>query len=187
MKPPQREGDELRLLQLQVRVVIDAVRRKREHDPREHRGAEAAGQATRQQRDADAGDRETGKEDGIVDHDRADPGPLQRRGERAGDDERLRVGERVALRVEDVRVEEVARSARQLVRHPRQHPRDHERIARIVDAVLHAKHLRVGHHRRQCAEEDERERDESLRAHDLGSTCRMSSSSFRSSMELVAA
>ena len=32
MERPQRQRDELRLLQLQVRVVIDAVRRKREDD-----------------------------------------------------------------------------------------------------------------------------------------------------------
>ncbi len=54
MERPQRERDELRLLQLQVRVVIDPVRREREHEPGDERRADVASQPPHEQRDTRA-------------------------------------------------------------------------------------------------------------------------------------
>ena len=90
MERPQRERDELRLLQLQMGVVIDAVRRKREDDAGDDRGAVVAGQPAHQERDADPGEREAGKEDEVVDQDRADAQPMQWRGEQARHEQRSR-------------------------------------------------------------------------------------------------
>ena len=120
---PQRERDELRLLQLQVRVVIDAVRRKREDDAGEDRRAAVAGQAAHQQRDADARQREAREEHEVVDQDRRDAEPVERRGEQPGHQQRLGIRERVALGIEDVGVEDVRRRDRQLMRDPRRAPR----------------------------------------------------------------
>ena len=127
--------------------------------PATNRGAGVAGEPAHQQRDADTRQREAGQEHEVVDQDRRDAEPVQRRREQPGHEQRLGIRQRVALGIEDVGVEDVRRRVRQLMRDPGQHPGHHQRIAGIVHAVGHAQHLRVGHHRGQRDEERERERE----------------------------
>ena len=158
MERPQRQRNELRLLQLQMRVVIDAVRRKCEDDAGENGSAGVVGQAAHEQRDAHPREREAREEHQVVDQNRLDAEPLQRRGEQARHQQRLGIRQGVALRVEDVGVEDVRGRVRQLMRNPRQHPGHHQRIGGIVNPVGHTQDLRVGHHRGKRYEERQRQR-----------------------------
>ena len=172
-------------------VVIDAIRRKREDDPGEHRGAGVAGEPPDQQRDADAREREAGEKHQVVDENRPDPEPVQRRDDEARHDQRLGERERVPLGVEDVGVEQMRGRTGQLVRHPRQHPRHHQRIPVVMHTVPHVQDLRVGHDRGQEREQDERRREEAPGVQsfspDILPSCRMSISSVSSSIAFVAA
>ena len=84
---------------------------------------------------------------------------MQRRREQARHEQRFGIGERVALGIEDVGVEDVRRRARQLVRDPRS---THVTISGSP-AIVHRRRdmrsdLRIGHHRGQRDEQREGQR-----------------------------
>ena len=180
MECPHRERQALRLLQLQMREVIDAVREKREDQAGDEPGGVRSGQRAYEQRGARARHDEPGQEHDVVDQHGSDAEPSQRRREHRRDEQRLRIGERAAFGVEDVGIEEMRRRARQLMRDPRQRPCVQQRIAVVVDAVAEMEDLRIGHHGGQRREDDEHRRE---KFHDW----RMSTSSVSAASSFSAA
>ena len=63
--------------------VIDAIRRKREDDPGEHRRPPCGREPADQQRDADTREDEAREKHQVVDENRRDPEPMQRRDDEA--------------------------------------------------------------------------------------------------------
>ena len=160
VKRPERERQALCLLQLQVRVVIDAIREERKDDPGQHAGGRAARQRAHQQRRSRTRHDEPGQKHEVVDDQRRNAGPMQRRRENARQQQRLRVRERPALGIEDVGVENAGRSAWQLMGNPRQDPRFEQRIPIVVHAIVQMEHLRVGHHGGEHREDHQHRGDE---------------------------
>ena len=148
--------------------------------------ARVPGQRPHQQGDADARQREAGQKHQVVDQQRRRR-PTQCSGadDDARHEQRLGERERLPLGIEDVRVEQTRRRARQLVRHPRQRPRLDQRIAVVVHTVVQVQHLRIGHHGGQDREQDQRRREETPGVQsfspDILPSCRMSSSSVSAS------
>src|SRR6185436_9247408 len=79
-----------------------------------------------------AGQRESGDQDDVVRENRGPASPEKRRAEHALDDQRIRIRERVPLGIENVRVEEMNRIARKLMRDPRHDPFVQEGVAVVV-------------------------------------------------------
>jgi hypothetical protein len=69
----------LRLLQLKMRYMVDAIRQKGEHDAGEEGGSGVTGQRPHQQRGTGARDGEPGQQDKVVDEQRRHTHPVQRR------------------------------------------------------------------------------------------------------------
>ncbi len=79
-----------------------------------------------------SGQRQPGKQEEVVGERRRRAGPEQRDGHHALRNQRLGIGDRPAIRIEDVPVEQVQRIARRLVRDPRHDPFVQHRVAVVV-------------------------------------------------------
>ena len=91
-------------------------------DPASIPAARSPGPLERQRVAGPGRQREAQKQDDVEDEHRRGAEPVQRGAHQRRDDQRLGEGERVALGIEDVAVEEVRGRARELVRDPRQDP-----------------------------------------------------------------
>ena len=180
VKRPQRHRQTLGLLQLKVRHVVDPVGNEREDEAGEDGRCDVPRQRPYQQRRSGTGQDETGQQHQVVDQQRRDANPLQRRRHEARQEQRFGESQRLALGIEDVGVEQPRRRPRQLVRHPRERPGIQQRIAVVVHAVAQMQHLRIGHHGGQRRERQQHRREE---LHDW----RMSSSSVSADSSCCAA
>src|SRR5207244_11729454 len=107
MERPERKRQELRLLQLEMRVMIDAVRQEREDDASENSRRRTSGQLAHQQRNAGARHDEAGQKDDVVDEYRPEADPAERRRGERRRQQRFGKGQRPPLGIKDVAVEEV--------------------------------------------------------------------------------
>ena len=180
VKRPQRQRQTLRLLQLEVREVVDPIGEEREDDAGEDCGGDVPGQRPYEQGGTGARHDEARQQHQVVDQQRRDAHPVQRRRHDARQEQRFGEGQRLALGIEDVGVEQPRRRARQLVRHPGQRPCIQQRIAVVVHPVVQVQRLRIGHHGGQRREHQQHRREE---LHDS----RMSSSSVSADSSCCAA
>ncbi len=118
----KRERQSPRMDALDVRETRQRVRVEREHRAGEHPGGAVPGPLVRNRVAGPRRQREAQKQNEVEDEHRRGPEPVQRGAHQSLDDQGLGKGERVALGIENVAVEEVRGRARELVRDPRQDP-----------------------------------------------------------------
>ena len=177
---PQRKRQPLRLLQLQMRHVVDAIGQEREHDAGKDGGGGVRRQRPHQQRGAGTRHHEAREQDQIMDEQRRDADPMERCRQDARQQKRFRERERLALWIKGVGVEQTRRRPRQLMRHPGQRPGVQQRIAIVMHAVVEMQRLRIGHHGGQRRKDQQHRREE---LHDW----KMSSSSVSADSSCCAA
>ena len=128
----QRRREELEMQVLHLRQPRQRERVERQQRAAQHAGRAAAGPGGDDQRGRPPGEGETGHEHEVVDQDRRPAAPRQRRPHQRLQDQVIRVRERVAVRVEDVRVEEVQGIGDDLVRHPGHDPFVQDVVGSVV-------------------------------------------------------
>ena len=107
---------------LQMRQPRQRVRVEGDDDAGEDAGGPVVGPACDEQAGRPAREREACNQQEVVDQDRAGAEPSERRAGDRRHEERFGVRERVALRIEDVGVEEMSRIGEECVRIPREDP-----------------------------------------------------------------
>ena len=122
--------------------VLDAVRRHGEDGGSDQRRTGRAGQVPGQHEHRDAGSDKARQEEHVVDEDRRDVHPQERRRKESLEERRVGVRERVLRGVENIRVEQVERRCDQRVRNPGDSPDTEIRIVMAEDRRAHMKGLR---------------------------------------------
>ena len=102
--------------------VIEAIRRKGEHDPGEDPSRGLSRERLHQQEHGEAGERKAGQQDQVVGEDATDVHPCEWRRGYGRQDDGIGKGERATLGIEDVGIEERSRGPWQLVCDPAEPP-----------------------------------------------------------------
>ena len=133
---------------------MKAIGYERENYSRQPRRLFVAGQCASQAK-ASVATKDKPEECGNrVDGQRSQPQREQRKEEHRDAVIVLAEGERVPVRIEHIRVEQVQRMVKRLMKVPPQRPGDHVRVALIGDRIAQVQNPGPRHHRRKPAEAD---------------------------------
>ena len=128
---PQHERDPLREQHLQMRPLVEPVRREREHDPGEERGRRTRPRLPQHPGGGEAGEHERSAEEEVVGRDAVVPDLAKERGDGGGPEQVLGEGHRSGGREEEVRVPEAVEPLGDLFGAPFEEVEVEDRIAEV--------------------------------------------------------
>jgi hypothetical protein len=142
VQPDERERHPVRHLQLEVAVVLEAVRVEAVDERAHERGSRRPRQAVDEHVGRERREQEPRQKENVVGDDGMDTGRPQRHRRQRRQEHRIGEGQRQRLGVEDIAAEERARIATPLLVDPAHPPHRKQRIAEIRHRV-HAAELRL--------------------------------------------
>ncbi len=158
MPRQDRQRNPERELELQVIEVLEPVRRKRKQHPAEQACRRRSRQLAHQHVGTQSAGGKRGNQRQVVDHHGVEARRVKGRQRNAGQDHRIRVRQRVVMRIEDVRVEQMQRRGAQLVRDPREPPHREVRVAVFTNRAAGVQDQRVRVDQRHGDEERHHQR-----------------------------
>jgi hypothetical protein len=135
MERQQPERHPVRHLQLEMSVMLEAIRVARENQSGDEGRARRARQPLHEHVCGDSREPKSGQQQEVVRDDRMYPDSEQRRRRKRGENDGVRERQCQTLRIKDVGVEQVCRIGYELLQHPGDPPHGEQGVSMVEDRV----------------------------------------------------